>query len=130
MSKLPHEHVYIRLGVSKIHGVGVFAICPIPSGTMVFESDSADLVWVHADAIKDLPAAQQRLYKDFGLWRGEQVGCPASFDVLTPGWFVNHNPDDPNLRYDLREYSFYAARDIELGEELTANYHLYADNQI
>lgn len=32
---MPHDDVYTRLGPSKVHGVGVFAICDIPKGTFV-----------------------------------------------------------------------------------------------
>lgn len=33
---LPHHKVCTRLRASKIHGIGVFAICPIKAGTMIF----------------------------------------------------------------------------------------------
>lgn len=130
MTTLPHLHVYSRLGVSKIQGVGVFAILAIPAGTMVFAGDEADLIWIKKADIQSLTPAQQKLYYDFGLQRGDLIGCPTSFNNLTPGWFVNHNENDPNLAYDLKECHFYAIRDIAVGEELTASYHLYADNLI
>ena len=129
MSTLPHDKVYARLGISKIHGVGVFAIKPIPAGTMIFDGDEAELIWVRRDQLTDLSPAEKSLY-DFGLVRGDLVGCPRSFNNLTPGYFVNHNAHDPNLLYNSSEYYFYAARDIAIGEELTANYHTYADNII
>lgn len=49
---------------------------------------------------------------------------------LTPGWFVNHNENDPNLIYNSEQYCYFAARDIAVGEELTANYQSYSDNII
>ena len=55
MSKpLPHENVYVRLGKSEIHGIGVFAIRPIPKGTDIFANDRVDLVWVDFDEAKQL----------------------------------------------------------------------------
>lgn len=33
---LPHQQVYTRLKPSKIHGVGVFAIRPIPKNTRLY----------------------------------------------------------------------------------------------
>lgn len=42
MPVLPHHNVYTRLEYSLIHGVGVFAIRPIPAGTMIFEGDEAE----------------------------------------------------------------------------------------
>lgn len=46
MSTLPHHCVYARLGASKIHGVGVFAIMPIPKGTVVFAGDDQPIIWI------------------------------------------------------------------------------------
>ena len=42
---LPHEHVYVRLGASAIHGIGVIAIRHIPKGTNIFANDRVELVW-------------------------------------------------------------------------------------
>ena len=129
VKRLPHENVYVRLAPSPIHGVGVFAILPIPRGINVFPGDDSELLWVPKEEIEKLPPAQRGLYV-FGLWKGDKVGCPASFNVLTPGWYVNHNDQDPNLIYDLNEYTFFSARDIQPGEELTTNYHAYCDNVV
>ncbi|MBK8264645.1 MAG: SET domain-containing protein [Nannocystis sp.] len=130
MSSLPHHKVCTRLRASKIHGIGVFAICPIKAGTMIFPGDQTDMIWVDKSALPNLSPAEKQMYADFCLHRGDRLGCPSSFDSLTPGWYVNHNPTDPNLTYSLQDYSFYAARDIAEGEELTANYHLYSDNVV
>jgi multidrug efflux pump subunit AcrA (membrane-fusion protein) len=45
-TKLPHQGVWVRLGVSAIEGIGVFAIRPIPKGTDIFANDRVPLVWV------------------------------------------------------------------------------------
>lgn len=130
MSALPHHNVYARLGASKIHGVGVFAILPIPKGTVVFAGDEQPIVWVKKSLIQNLEPAQQKLYNDFGLHRGDAIACPASFNSVTPGWCVNHNPDNANLDYDSENMEFVSNRDIAIGEELTSNYHSYSDNII
>ena len=126
MGTLPHEHVYARLGSSPIHGVGAFALRPIPAGTVIFRDDD-DMVWIDRAEIDELPEAIRRLYVHYGLWRGDRVGCPRSFNKLTPAWFVNHGEDAPNLRLNEDDFQFYAARDIAVGEELTVNYRLYSD---
>ena len=36
---LPHECVWARIGVSRVHGVGAIAIKAIPAGTNVFAED-------------------------------------------------------------------------------------------
>lgn len=130
MSTLPHHCVYARLGASKIHGVCVFAIMPIPKGTVVFAGDDQPIIWIKKSLIHELDPAHQKLYNDFGLHRGDEIACPVNFNTVTPGWCVNHNPDNPNLDYDSEDMQFIANRDIAIGEELTSNYHSYSDNII
>ena len=48
---LPHDGVWARIGVSKIHGVGAIAIRDIPRGTNVFPNDQREIMWIAADAI-------------------------------------------------------------------------------
>ncbi|PYJ84527.1 MAG: hypothetical protein DME22_12480 [Verrucomicrobia bacterium] len=96
---MPHEQVYARIGRSKIHGVGVFAIRDIPKGTKIFPDDDSELIW------------------------GETYGPPNSFNLMTVAWYLNHSKT-PNVGCD-KDYTFFALRDIKKGEELTADYHTY-----
>jgi hypothetical protein len=122
---LPHESVYVRLGVSPIHGIGVFAIRPIPTGTNIFASDRVNLVWVDRERLAEtgLSPDERALYEDFAIRRGDTVGCPVDFNNLTPGWYLNEPPagEDANVQ-STRELGFFAVRDIAPGEELTINY--------
>lgn len=120
----PHDRVYTRLGPSNIHGVGVFAIKAIPEDTPVFCGDDAPLVWVPADLARSMPKEVRRLYEDFCVLKGEEYGCPENFNMLTPAWYVNHS-DAPNVSCN-EEFRFFALRDIEVGEELTADYTKYS----
>lgn len=128
----PHEQVYTRLKVSRIHGVGVFAILDIPRGTYVFEGDTSDIVWYDE---KDLdlphqPESVQKLYEDFCILKTEKgrrkLGCPANFNNMNSSWYVNYS-DKPNLAFD-EENGFYTLRDIQEGEELTVDYDTYSEN--
>lgn len=121
----PHNGVYIRLGVSKIHGIGVFAIRAIKKGMNVFRHDNAQMVWVRERELKRLPGAIKKLYKDFGVLKNGRYGCPRSFNRLTPAWYVN-NSSSPNLRCDTN-YDFISLRDIRRGEELTIDYSTYSE---
>jgi hypothetical protein len=122
---LPHSSVYVRLGLSPRHVIGVFAIRPIAAGTNLFANDTVELVWVERSALDSagLTAAERRLYEDFGISRGDRIGCPVNFHNLTPGWYLNEPApgEDPNVRVD-RELNFFARRDIAEGEELTVRY--------
>ena len=124
-AKLPHEGVYVRLGLSAVHGIGVFAICPIPAGTDIFANDLVPLVWVSRETLDKggLSEAERAFYDDFGIRRGEEIGCPANFHNLTPGWYLNSpSPGEAaNVRSD-PGLAFIAARDIEAGEELVIDY--------
>ena len=125
MSHLPHEGVSTRLGASKLHGVGVFAIRDIPKGAYVFVDDDADIVWVDNNYLEGLPPEIRRFYDDFAIIKGNKYGCPASFDQLTISWFLNDSKE-PNVAAN-KEYRFYALRDIKKGEELTVDYDTYSD---
>jgi hypothetical protein len=122
---LPHEKVWARLGLSPIHGIGVFAIRPIPAGTNIFESDSIALVWVAKAVLAEasLTPAQRVFYDDFAVDGGACFGCPVDFNHLTPGWYLNQPApgEDSNVDSDAA-LNFTARRDIAEGEELTILY--------
>jgi hypothetical protein len=128
--RLPHDDVYVRLGISRIEGIGVFAIRPIPEGTNIFANDRIEIVWVAAEDVeKSAPTPGQRaFYEDFAIRRDGRLGCPVNFHNLTPGWYCNQpaEGDDPNVRVE-EDFSFYAARDIAEGEELTIRYDQFSD---
>lgn len=125
MAELPHERVYVRLGISATHGIGVFAIRDIPKGTNLFANDKVELVWVDRAALDtaQLTEAERKFYWDFGIWTADKIGCPVNFHNLTPGWYLNEPAagDQPNVRV-VGDLDFLAARDIAQGEELTVRY--------
>ncbi|MEA3054341.1 MAG: uncharacterized protein QOG72_3244 [Sphingomonadales bacterium] len=129
-AKLPHEGVWVRLGLSAVHGIGVFAIRPIPAGTDLFANDGVPLVWVDKAELEqaDLTEAERAFYHDFGINRGERIGCPANFNNLTPGWYLNRPAPgvEANVRTD-ESLAFVAGRDIAEGEELTIAYESFSD---
>jgi hypothetical protein len=125
---LPHGGVYTRLGTSKAHGVGVFAIRKIKKGTKVFGSDDAGMVWIDKHRTEHLPNRVKKLYEDFAVLKNGKYGCPTSFNQLTPSWYLNESRANPNVRCD-ENYDFLATRDIKAGEELLASYPQYSDNE-
>lgn len=127
-SKVPHHGVYARIGVSRLHGVGVRAIRPIPAGARVFRGESERVVWVSRAAVRRLPAAIRALYEDFGMVSGERLGVPPSLNRLSVGWYVNHS-DRPNVVAG-DDGRFRALRRIRTGEELTADYRTFVDEPI
>jgi SET domain-containing protein len=125
---MPHEHVYVRLGPSAIHGVGVFAIRDIPRGAPVFGVDDAPVSRVPAASVRRLRGESRQLYEDFGVVHGNEYLCPPSFNLLTVSWYLNHS-ETPNTRCD-KDLRFVATRRIRKGEELTADYGAYSDDSL
>jgi hypothetical protein len=79
---LPHYRVYTRLGPSRVHGVGVFAICKIKMGTPIFYGDDEEMIWVEKARLRGLPKEIRRLYEDFCVVteKGRVYGCPRNFN--------------------------------------------------
>ena len=129
-AKLPHEEVYVRLGPSKVDGIGVFAIRPIAAGAPIFPNETRPIRWVGVEEVeRSAPsAAARRFYEDFGIKRGDRIGCPQDFSELTPSWYLNAPPAGKaaNVRAE-EDFSFRAARDIEDGEELLIDYRSFSD---
>lgn len=124
----PHAGVYARIGLSRVHGVGVRAVRDIPRGTLVFRGESERVAWVSRAAVKRLPKAIRSLYEDFGMvWR-DQIGVPPSLNMLSVGWYVNHS-DRPNVEAG-EDGRFRALRRIRAGEELTADYRTFVDEAL
>jgi hypothetical protein len=122
---LPHDQVYVRLGRSEIHGIGVFACEAIEAGTNIFATDQRPLAWVPATLLQDpsLEDFQRSFYIDFAIRQGQQLGCPTNFNLLTVGWYVNEPRagEEPNLTTNAR-FDLIALRNIAPGEELTIRY--------
>jgi SET domain-containing protein len=125
---LPHHGVYVRIGRSKIHGVGLIAIVPIKKGTDLFPNDQSELTWIKADSLPEMYPSHRKLYNDFCIRKGDSYGCPPNLNDLTVSWYLNHS-DKPNVVCD-SEYRFFALRDIREGEELTVDYRTYTDSAI
>jgi len=121
----PHDGVHVRLGNSRIHGIGVFACTAIKAGANVFAADQRPISWVPASLLQDpsLDDFQRSFYRDFAIRRGEQLGCPSNFNLLTVGWYVNEPApgEEPNLG-STPQFELIALRDIAPGEELTIRY--------
>lgn len=120
---LPHDDVHARLGVSAIHGIGVFAIVPIRAGVRLFGPERDEIQPVPAALVKELPARLRQLYEDFCVPAGGAYFAPASFNQLTIAWYLNHG-ETPNVACTQDE-GFITLRDIAEGEELTIDYRAF-----
>jgi uncharacterized protein len=126
--RLPHDGVYARIARSRVHGVGVLAIRDIPAGMHVFRGEDERVVWVSRAMVRRLPAALRSLYEDFGMLWGDSLGVPRTLNMLSVGWYLNHS-ERPNVEAD-DDGRFVTLRRIRKGEELTADYRTFADEQL
>lgn len=129
-SQLPHHGVNTRLGISSIHGIGVFAIREIPEGAPIFPDSRSTVSWFDKEAVEaSNPTPEElRFYEDFCIQRDGKFGCPSSFNELTAEWYLNEAPEEgtENVTLD-SEYNLIAKRAISAGEELTTRYTSFSD---
>jgi len=110
------------IGPSPIHGFGLFALDPVPAGTVIWTFDPVidqDISEVDLDSYPDHVREYLEHYCEYFPERGTLVLSGDS------DRFTNHS-DDPNTHKDKPNHPrarVLAARDIEAGEEITADYN-------
>ncbi|MGH7558652.1 MAG: SET domain-containing protein [Gemmatimonadota bacterium] len=113
--------VATRLGQSSIHGIGVFAVEGIPKGVEVWGFSPGFDLDLDPAAIAGFPKHARDWFAHFGYVDYHLERLVVCLDNAR---FINHSADS-NLRSDYGRDRYgpdYAARDIEAGEELTADY--------
>ena len=109
--------LYTYLAPSKVcDGVGVFSLCDIPKGTIIWK-ERQEPVKVPWDKIpkwmEDNIVSLTWCDKD-GFW----IDC--DLDRIYQAYYVNHS-DNPNIGVDEKDY-YIAIRNIKKGEELLYRY--------
>jgi SET domain-containing protein len=125
---LPHDGVYARIGVSRLHGVGAIAVRAIPKGALVFRGEDERAVWLSRAYVRSLPPKVRALYEDFGMVDGERIGVPVNLNRLSVGWYVNHSATPNAVAGD--DGRFRSLRRIRRGEEVTADYRTFVDEPL
>lgn len=122
------RHTYTRLGKSRIHGIGVFAIRTIPKGTDPFaDGPEYDYVEVPEAMVESLEEPVKLFLKDVcakenGVYWVPDIGLTG----MGQGWYLNHSRR-PNMGTEDGD-KFIALQDIEVGEELTIDYATFNDD--
>lgn len=126
--------IYCRIGISKVHGVGILAIKDIPKDTNPFKNLSNEKeksIELNDNELKNVDIETKKIVNDFF---GSKQDGQNVYDVLYAGpnyinisYYLNHS-DNPNL--DIVEkggayVDFKTNRDIKKGEELFINYSDY-----
>ena len=117
------EQTYCRLRPSPIHGIGVFAIRPIPAGVDPFEGCYRGLSTKlrEADLVGMDPAVREMVRDYFVLWEGDIWACTRGLNAIDVQYYLNHSDNPDMVTLDGGSH-FLAGRDVEVGEELTVDY--------
>ena len=116
--------VFCKLGISPIHGIGVFAIRPIPKGINPLKSYiRMREIDVPKKDIKDLPKGVRSQIDMFFYYNRKTVSIPVnglnSFDLAV---YLNHSKQ-PNLRFK-KVGVLESLKAIKQGEELFIDYDI------
>lgn len=122
------KNTYCRLKRSKINGVGVFAIRDIPKGAKLF-TGVARPRWekFKKNELKGLEPAVRKMIDDFlGMEDDGSIYLPmVGLEGMDISFYLNHSEKPSILARDTDVTTFYAARKIKRGEELTSDYRIY-----
>ncbi len=116
------QDVFCRLGVSPLHGVGVFAVRSIPKGSNPLRSriKHREIRFTY-DELKSLPPGVRKQIDMFCFYDDDSVLISTmGLNTMDFSIYLNHSKQ-PNLRLT-KDGSFEALRRIRIGEELTMNY--------
>ena len=111
--------VPVRLGLSPIHGFGVFAADPIPAGTRVWEFTDGVDYRLPPEVVERCPEPYQSdlLKYAYRESSGDYILCGDA------ARFMNHS-DDPSCD-DSGDLYTVARIDIAAGQELTCDYRTF-----
>ena len=114
--------VFCRLGVSPVHGIGVFAISAIPKGINPLHSRLKfhEVKFTH-DEVKKLPAGVRKEMKMFCYYDKKHVLVPEiGLNSMNMAVYLNHSKT-PNVKYR-KNGQLVTLRDIAKDEELMMDY--------
>lgn len=120
------DNVFCRIQPSPIHGVGVFAIRPIPQGiNPMRECRLGDFEEISVKELADLPEPLKKLVTDMCPEHdGVYDVPPFNFNEIGVSYYLNHSKE-PNMGE--RDGYFITLREIAPGEELTVDYGTYGE---
>lgn len=128
------NNCFCRIGLSKIHGVGVLAVKDIPKDSKIFElcnhEFDEDIFDLKESELKELDEGVIEYLKSFMIKNQDGYPVPEKgLNFINISFFLNHS-DTPNVIHSINIINnkvgylvAVAARDIKKGEELTEDYY-------
>jgi SET domain-containing protein len=116
------ENIYCRIGISKVHGVGVIAIKDIPKGINPYQGIREEkYIEFTEKEIELLDTEVRKMIKDFFVIADGKTLIPEDgLNSINISFFQNHSPN-PNVT-TLDGETFITLKEIKKGEELTYDY--------
>jgi SET domain-containing protein len=116
--------VYCRLGISPVHGIGVFAIKDIPKGAKPLVSLIKIKEYSFSKKeINKLSASVRKEIRMFCYYDNDEFLIPSiGLNVMNMAFYMNHSKT-PNVKY-LKNNDIVALRKIKANEELFFDYDL------
>ena len=114
--------VYCKLGVSKVHGIGVFALRKIPAGITPLRSLRRHReIKVSVEELKSLPKSLRDHVEAFCYTDGDTILIPTSgMNAMDMAVYLNHSKR-PNLKF-AADGHLVSLKTIRSGEELFIDY--------
>jgi uncharacterized protein len=114
--------VKTKVAQSPIHGIGVFAEEFIKSGSIIWQWHEGIDQRISAELVNSLPKICQEVFKRYS-WVEDGV-----YNVCIDNEkYINHS-DNPNCIFIDEGNTAIAARNIDIGEEITQDYSMFDDN--
>jgi SET domain-containing protein len=119
MRKRTWSKALLYLAPSKIDGIGCYSDIVIRKGEFVRIFSPEDSRWIPLRKAHASP--HKKLIKRFGIRTTGGYWAPIDFLRISVGWYMNHC-EAPNVQSDDGDVTYFALKDIPLGEELTMDY--------
>lgn len=114
--------VKTKLGLSTIHGIGLFADQFIPKDTVTWRYNPEFDISFSEEQISRMSEHARERFWEYSYFDKDLKKYVLCFDDLR---FINHTSKNPNIISTPKEDI--AARDIKKGEELLCNYNHYEE---
>lgn len=118
------NEVYCRLGISPVHGIGVFAVRAIPKGVNPMRTWHAvdEIQFTHKE-LKGLPKGVRKELDMFCYYNREVMHIPSvGMNTMNMAVYLNHSKK-PSVKY-LKNGQLVTLKAVKSGEELMLDYDI------
>ncbi|RFC45890.1 MAG: SET domain-containing protein [Verrucomicrobia bacterium] len=121
--------IYCKIGVSKVHGVGVFALREIPKGAKPLGGPRRQReIKLKLKELETLPKTLKNYIKSFCFVDEDSIFIPSDgLNAMDMAVYLNHSKK-PNLRFR-KDGSLVALKTIRSGAELFIDYDISFEDE-